>query len=74
MPQLIFISEMLMEPKELPLVFWDAALPFIEIIRDEMFEQLRDGLAGRLIGVDLFPFEGDLRRVVADQDVVTGEH
>ena len=43
MPRLIFASEMLMEPKDLPLVFWDAALPFVEIIRDELFEQLEPG-------------------------------
>jgi hypothetical protein len=34
---------MLMEPKELPLVFWDAAVPFIEIIRDELLEQPEPG-------------------------------
>src|SRR5450631_1137301 len=34
----------------------------------------RDGLAGRLIGVDPFPCEGDLGPVVADEDVVAGEH
>jgi len=33
-----------------------------------------DGLAGRLIGVDAFPFEGDLGGVVADEDVLAGEH
>ena len=32
-----------------------------------------DGLAGRLLGVDPLPLEGDLGRVVADEDVLAGE-
>ncbi len=34
----------------------------------------RDGLADGLVGVDPFPLEGDVGRVVAHQDVVAGEH
>jgi hypothetical protein len=32
-----------------------------------------NGLAGRLVGIDPLPLEGDLGRVVADEDVIAGD-